>query len=250
MPGSVTVLDADGGAMPTYVAVPDGEGPFPAVAVAQHRLGVDVFMRNICDRLAEAGFVAAAPDLYHRSWDQAAFDEVTALPRGNDRAEEVLRPLSGEMTDPGIVADMNATITHLRALPQVGLSRVGVLGFCMGGRVSYLMATRTATPKAVVCFYPGNLFLPREGGPSNFAASDRITSPILGFFGKLDENPSPDDMERLDKELTRLQVDHAFHAYDGVAHAFMDPTSQIFDQAVADDAWPKAITFLNQHLRA
>ena len=82
MPGSLVTLEVDGSPMETYVALPNGAGPSAAVVIAQHRLGLDSFMRRVCDRLAEAGFSAAAPDLYHRSWDKAKFDDITALPRG------------------------------------------------------------------------------------------------------------------------------------------------------------------------
>jgi carboxymethylenebutenolidase len=250
MPGSMVTLEVDGAPMRTYLAVPDGEGPFPAIALGQHRLGIDVFMRDRCNRLADAGFAAAAPDLYHRSWAPEQFDEVTALPRGDEHAESILRPLSGKMHDEEIVHDMNAALSLLKEQPQVGSSPLGVLGFCMGGRVAYLMATRNARLKATACFYPGNVFTPRGGGPAPFAASDRIMSPMIGLFGNLDTGPSPEDVERIDKELTRLQVEHEFHAFDGVAHAFMDPTAAIYSQAVADEAWSKAIAFLDAKLNS
>jgi carboxymethylenebutenolidase len=218
MAGSLVTLTVDDFPMPTYVAIPEGEGPFPAIAVAQHRLGIDTFMRKICDRLAAAGYVAAAPDLYHRGWSREQFDEITAMPRGDDRAEAVLPSLSGALTDAEIVRDMNATFAHL---------------------------------KATGCFYPGSIFSGWGGGPSAFAASDRIESAIIGFTGRDDMNPSPVDMERVAKELTRLKVDHEFHLYDGVAHAFMDPTNpRAYSDDVANDAWTKLITFYDAKLQA
>jgi carboxymethylenebutenolidase len=251
MAGSLVTLTVDDFPMPTYVAIPEGEGPFPAIAVAQHRLGIDTFMRKICDRLAAAGYVAAAPDLYHRGWSREQFDEITAMPRGDDRAEAVLPSLSGALTDAEIVRDMNATFAHLKEHPAVGRARLGVLGFCMGGRISYLMATRNASLKATGCFYPGSIFSGWGGGPSAFAASDRIESAIIGFTGRDDMNPSPVDMERVAKELTRLKVDHEFHLYDGVAHAFMDPTNpRAYSDDVANDAWTKLITFYDAKLQA
>jgi carboxymethylenebutenolidase len=236
--------------MPAYVAIPEGKGPFPAIAVAQHRLGVDTFMRNICDRLASAGYVAAAPDIYHRGWVREQFDEITAMPRGDDRAEAVLPSLSAALTDVEIVRDMNATFTHLKEHPAVDRAKLGVLGFCMGGRIAYLMATRNASLKATACFYPGSIFNAPGGGPSAFAASDRIESSMIGFTGRDDTNPSPEDMERVDKELTRLKIEHEFHLYDRVAHAFMDPTNpRAYSDDVANDAWTKLIAFYDSKLK-
>jgi carboxymethylenebutenolidase len=251
MPGSIVDLNVDDSPMPTYVAVPDGDGPFPGIVVAQHRLGIDVFMRNICDSLAEAGYVAAAPDIFHRNWSREQFDEVTAMPRGDERAEGVLPSLAASLTDAEVVRDMNGAFNHLKEHPTVHRASLGMLGFCMGGRVAYLMATRNASLKATACFYPGGLFKSWGGGPSAFAASDRIESPIIGFTGKDDANPSPEDMERVDKELTRLKVEHEFHLYDGVAHAFMDPTNpRAYIEEVTSDAWTKLIAFYSAKLKA
>jgi carboxymethylenebutenolidase len=250
MAGSIVELMVDDSPMPTYVAVPDGEGPFPGVAVAQHRLGVDGFMRGVCDRLAEAGYVAAAPDIYHRGWSREQFDEVTALPRGDEGAEAVLKPLSAALTEVGVVHDMNAAFTHLKEHPAVNRRALGVLGFCMGGRISYLTATRLASLKATGCFYPGSLFNSRDGGPSAFAASDRIESPIMAFTGADDGNPSPEDMVRVDKELTRLKVEHEFHLYAGMSHAFMDPTNpRAYSDEVVEDAWTKLLAFYDSKLK-
>ena len=251
MSGLIVELNVDESPMPVYVAVPEGEGPFPGIAVAQHRLGVDGFMRDICDRLADAGYVAAAPDIYHRGWSRGQFDEITAYPRGDERAEAVLPSMSAALTEVGVVHDMNTTFGHLKEHDAVDRRRLGVLGFCMGGRISYLIATRNAALKATACFYPGNLFNGRDGGPSAFAASDRIESPIIAFTGANDENPSPADMGRVDKELTRLKVEHEFHLYDGMSHAFMDPTNpQAYSDEVMNDAWTKLIAFYDTKLKA
>lgn len=237
--------------MATYVALPTGGGPSPAVAVAQHRLGLDGFIRRVCDRLADAGFATAAPDLYHRSWDRAKFDEITALPRGHVRAEETIASMRGRATDDELAADMEAAVAHLSDLPFVAGSQLGVIGFCGGGRVAYLMATRTTALKAAAWFYPGGVFNPREDGRSTFDLSDRIQCPVIGFFGKNDVNPSPDDMNRIDQELQRLGIEHEFHAYDGVAHAFMDPTTMRgYSDAVEADAWSRLLRFLHAKLVA
>ena len=163
----------------------------------------------------------------------------------------VLRPLSSKLDDEEIMHDMNGALAHLRGMATVGSAPLGVLGFCQGGRVAYLLATRNSSLKATACFYPGGVFNARGGGPSPFAASDRIMSPLTCFFGKDDENPSPEHMERMDKELSRLGVEHTFHAYDGVGHAFMDPSNiHGYKQEVTDDAWPKVIAFFEEKLMA
>ena len=250
MAGSLVTLEVDGSPMETYVSLPGRADVVPMVVVAQHRLGLDGFMRRVCDRLADAGFAAAAPDLYHRSWDKAQFDDVTSLPRGHERAEAAIVAMSGKATNDQTSADMEAAIGHLADLPSVARSQLGVMGFCGGGRVAYMMATRLSGLKATALFYPGSVFAQREDGRSAFDASDRIACPVLGLFGNNDQNPSPDDVARMDQEFKRLGVEHEFHAYDDVAHAFMDPTNTNgYSDAVEADAWAKLTAFLTAWLK-
>ena len=251
MASTWATLTVDDAPMQTHVAVPSGDGPFPAVVVAQHAGGVDAFIQNVCHRLAEVGYAAAAPDLYHRQERDISFEEIIALKRGDPRRDEVVPALMAGLLDEEMVKDMNAAIEHLASLPGGNRSAVGVTGFCMGGRVAYLMATRNARLKAAACFYPGSPFESLGGGPSPFAASDRIMCPMLGFFGKEDGDPSQADMVRIDAELTRLRVEHTFHAYEGAGHAFMDHTNpKSYREHAANDAWPKLITFFDEKLKA
>lgn len=249
MPGGLVTLTVDGSPMQTYVAVPDGDGPFPAVVVAQHQSGVDAFIRSACDRLAEAGYAAAAPDQYHRSEQEVGFDELTALQRSDPRRDQVILPMAEKLLDEEIVRDLTVALDHLTSLPQVG-DTIGVTGFCMGGRAAYLMATRNASLKAAACFYPGNAFKPRGGGPSPFAATDRIVAPMYIFHGLDDQNPSPDDVARMDAELTRMNTPHTIQAYEGAAHAFMDPSNvKGYREHAAADAWPKLLAFFDEKLK-
>ncbi len=251
MASAWATLTVDSHPMKTYVAVPEGQGPFPAVVVAQHAAGADRFIQSICDRLAEAGYAAAAPDLYHRLERDISLEEILSLKRDDPRWGEVIWPLAGATLDEEIVRDMNAAMDHLSSLAQVDGRMVGVAGFCGGGRVAYLMATRNARLRAAACFYPASLFQSKGGGPSPFAASDRILCPVMGFFGKDDVNPSPDDMDRVEAELSRLRVEHELHAYNGAAHSFMDPTNPgAYREQAATDAWGKLMGFFNDKLKA
>jgi carboxymethylenebutenolidase len=113
------------------------------------------------------------------------------------------------------------------------------------------MATRDSSIKAAACFYPGNTFESGGGGPSPFAASNRITTHMAAFFGNDDVNPSPADAARLDAELTRLGVEHSFHSYDGTAHGFMNDTrARDYREASATDAWDKLMTLFSERLKA
>ncbi len=221
--------------MRCYVGVPAGAGRFPAVVVIQHAGGVDEFTQTMSDRFASAGYLAVAPELYHRE---------TAEESGDDPLTRM-----GRLRDDNIVVDVNAAIKHLKSLPDVRADRIGITGFCMGGRVAYLIATRSADMKAAVVFYGGNIMVPWGEGPPPFEGTERIQCPVLGLFGEDDPNPSPADVEKLDAELTKLGKAHEFHSYPGAGHAFMSAGRPSYRQQAADDAWPKCVGWFDRYLK-
>lgn len=235
MPARWDTVQFDGEPMRCYVTVPEGSGPFPAVIVIQHAGGVDAFVQTMTDRIAEAGFVGVAPDLYHREDPSSADDPMTCMSRLRDKT---------------IVADVNAAIEHAKALPEVSAERIGITGFCMGGRVAYLMATKRPDLKAAVVFYGGNIFVPWGEGPSPFEGTAEIACPILGLFGEDDPNPSPSDVARLDAELTRLGKPHEFHSYAGAGHAFMNEGRPSYRPDAARDAWRRCIAWFDRYLKS
>src|SRR3972149_86684 len=189
MPSRWDSVTVDGDAMRCYAAVPVGEGPFPAVVVIQHAGGVDGFIQEMAGRFAAAGDVAIAPDLYHRQDPESGEDPPT--PRGRRRDGEIVR-------------DVTAAIDHARRMGEVAADRIGIAGFCMGGRVSYLMATHVPSLRAAVVFYGRNTNPPWGEGPAPLHPTENIACPLLGLFGEQDTNPSPADVAKLDTELTRL----------------------------------------------
>ena len=222
--------------MDMYAALPDGDGPHPAVVIAFHVGGLDDFDRKMADQLAEAGFVAGVPDLFHRF-----SKEVMDGPR-LDRL--------GHLKDADIIADMNAAVDFLTANSAINGDRIGVTGFCMGGRIAWLMAASNQTFKCTVPFYGGNIMGNWGPGDTPFSMADKINCPMLFHFGAEDGNPSVADRDTFDAELKRLGKDFEFHTYDGAGHAFMDHTNpDRYHEASAAAAGPRTIDFFNNHLK-
>ena len=158
--------------MALYVAVPSGTGPFPAIVVIQHGNGVDTFVRTMVDRLATAGYAAVAPDLYHR------------LEPG---VERTIR----QLTDLEVIADVQATVDFLQHQNAIERVSLGITGFCMGGRVTYLMAAALPQFKAAVAYYGGNIMVPwGEGVVAPFARTSEMRCPLMFHFGEEDTNRS------------------------------------------------------------
>ena len=236
MPSFTDKLTVGDSEMDMYAALPDGSGPHPAVVIAFHVGGLDDFDRKMADQLAEAGFVAVVPDLFHRF-----SKEVMDGPR-LDRL--------GHLKDADIIADMNAAVDFLTANSAIDNDRIGVTGFCMGGRISWLMAARNQIFKCTVPFYGGNIMGNWGPGDTPFSMANNINCPMLFHFGAEDGNPSVADRDTFDAELKRLGKDFEFHTYDGAGHAFMDHTNpDRYHEVSAAAAWPRTIDFFNKHLK-
>ncbi|HEY2988570.1 MAG TPA: dienelactone hydrolase family protein [Candidatus Binatia bacterium] len=226
-------VKVDGGTMRLYVSRPDGPGPFPGVVVIQGQKGVDRFIEEFTQRLAAEGYAAVAPELYHRDPPDCRDDAPTRRAR---------------LRDTTVISDVNAAAEFLKRQPSVDGDRLAITGFCMGGRVSYLMAAAGSAFKAAVDHYGGGAFAPWGDGPSPFERTAEIHCPIMGHFGLEDENPSPEDVRRLDAELTKHGKVHEFFSYPDTGHAFMDPYSDKYRPHSAAAAWPRTLEFFARHL--
>jgi carboxymethylenebutenolidase len=233
--------------MPVYVVEPDGVGPFPAVIVNQGLGSVEEVIQTLTRRVAEAGFVAAAPVYYHRQKDNILEEVKEMAPGSPERVQRLLEKVK-QLRDDEVIADGRAVFQHLESLDSVNAPRhVGVLGFCLGGRITYLQATAINELRVAVPFYPAGVWTSWGDGPTAFERSSGIFCPIMGIFGLDDANPSPEDVEKLDIELTRLKVQHEFHSFQA-GHDFQNFKAARYNEAAATASWPLAMSFLHEYL--
>ena len=233
MAGTQTLTVA-GEAMEVYVDKPAGAGPHPAMVVAHHRGALDAFTKKFVEDLAAAGYAAAAPVLYHRR------------PAGEDSMESLKN-----LDDAEIIADLTATIAYLGELASVRSDEIGIVGHCMGGRVSFLGAASIPSIAACGIFYGGNTMKGwGAGNPPPIELSGSINCPVIGFFGNDDENPSPEDVARIDEEFTEQGIAHTFHAYDGAGHAFQNFLNEAgYREEATKDSQAKLLAFLAETLK-
>ena len=233
-------LDVQGNPMHTLIFEPDGAGPHPGLVIAQHLpiahagLEKDPFTLDLGERYAAAGYVCVIPFIFHW-WPE---DENIAVKRQAFR-------------DDWTVADLDAAYRFLAGLDTVNPDRIGILGHCWGGRVAWLGACNNPQYKACIVFYGGRVKLAfADGGPPPIDLADRITCPVLGIFGNEDQGPSPAEVNDYEAALQKANVPYEFHRYDGAGHGFQDfYNPERFRKAQSEDAWQKAIAFLDQHLK-
>ncbi len=237
MPTSWESVQVDNHEMKMYVSQPSGAGPFPGVVVIHHGSGIDEFTRTMSDKLAADGYAAVAPDLFHRLAPDSPLR--SAHPRER-------------LNDPEVEMDVNATAEFMKGRPDIGSGKLGIIGFCMGGRIVWLMAAANSIFKASVPYYGGNIMEPWGKGITRtpFDRANEISGATLFHFGEDDENPSQADMTKLDGELTRLGKNHDFYTYSGAGHSFMDHTNPSDHRpAVVEESWPRTVAFFAKHLK-
>ena len=186
----------DGSAMGMYLAQPESSGPVPAILVIQNQDGVKEFTQEMTRRVAEAGYVGIAPQIYHRE--------------GEPTTPEQTASIKNTRRDVNVLNDLNATVNFLKGWANADTSRLGIVGFCMGGRIAFLAAAATTSFKAAVDFYGGGCYQPWGDRPAPATLAANLSCPVQGHFGELDKNPPPDEMRQLDAELTRLGKTHEF----------------------------------------
>ena len=227
-----TTVNVDGQEMWAYMSLPESPGPHPAVVVMHHGY-LDEWVQDMTRRLSSAGYVAIAPHLHHRV---------------DPNVTELLGWV-GELRDENVIKDANAVIEHLRRHPSVRGDKVGITGFCLGGRLTYLVAASNPLLGAAGVFYPGRTMVPWGDGPTPFDRTSTIGCPVIGFFGEDDANPTPDDMRKLDAELTRHGKVHEFHSYSGAGHSFQWNGTENYRAEASKDSWEKLLAWFQKYLR-
>src|SRR5262245_14447465 len=212
------------------VKPPSGKGP--GVLVIQEWWGLDSGIREMTDRLGAAGFVALAPDLYHG--ELAAHDEM-------DKAAHLMQ----QMPPDRAARDMSAAVDYLRTHPAVASDQVGVVGFCMGGMLSFLIATnRPDAVRAVVAFY---------GYPAGATAPDwsKLTASVQGHMAERDSFFTPEGARALEAQLRALGKDVTLTVHAGTGHAFMGPHNALgtHDEQLAAQIWPEVTAFLKANVK-
>jgi carboxymethylenebutenolidase len=214
-----------------YLVKPSA-GSGPGVLVIQEWWGLDSGIKEMADRLGAAGFVALAPDLYHG--ELAAHDEM-------DKAAHLMQTLPPDRAG----RDMSAAVDYLANHPSVTGAGIGVVGFCMGGMLSFIIAAnRPDKVKAVVAFY---------GFPQGAAEPDwsRLSASVSGHMAEHDDFFTPAAARALEAKLRGMGKDVTFTVYPGTGHAFMGPHNALgtLNEALAAEIWPKAMSFLRETLR-
>ncbi len=227
--------------MDAFIARPADGGPWPGVIVFQEIFGVNEHIREVCARVAQQGYIAIAPDIYHRTVQRF---EVGYAP------EDVAagREHKAQCTLAGVLADTAASVRALRGRPDC-TGTIGCVGFCFGGHVAFVAAT-SADIQAAACFYGGGIGATGIGTetPSSTQAP-QLKAPMLMLYGGKDKGIAPPQVEAVRAALEQAGVLHEVVIYPQAGHGFACDRRDSYSAADSDDAWQRTFDLFAEALR-
>jgi carboxymethylenebutenolidase len=236
----VTLHVSDGTTMLAYVARPKGADKAPGMMVFQEAFGLTPHIREIAERLAGEGYTAIAPELFHRTaapGTELSYNDFPAV-----------MPHYQAVTTPTLQADIQATYDWLQKDANTAGNRVGCMGFCLGGKTSYV-ACATVSLQAAISFYGGGIG-PGQMGPGLLDMAPKMHAPIMMFWGGLDKHIPAEQTRPIEDALTAAGKDFVKVKISFADHAFMRNGAPAYNEKAAKLAWTLSKDFLGINLKA
>lgn len=225
--------------IPAYYAAPAEGGPFPTVLVIQEIFGVHEHIKDICRRLAKAGHFAVAPALYAREGDVSGMTDI----------QEILNKVVAKVPDAQVASDLDAALAWAREQKTANATKLGVTGFCWGGRQTWLYAIHNPSVKAAVAWYG-----PLAGTPDPelrpkrvLDLVDQINVPVLGLYGGADQGIPLADIEKMRDELKKAHKPCEIVIYPDTPHGFNADYRPSYRPEQAKDGWQRMLAWFKDH---
>jgi carboxymethylenebutenolidase len=231
--GAVMIPTPGGHPMPAYAAMPAGKGPFPTILVIQEIFGVHEHIRDVCRRFAKLGYLAVAPELYFRQGDPSILTDIPTI----------LSTIVARVPDAQVISDLDAAAAWAAANGG-DADRLGVTGFCWGGRAVWLYAAHNPKLKAAVAWYGklvGNATPETPKHPVDVASG--LMAPVLGLYGGADQGIPQDSVEKMRAAVKPARVKVEIVVYADAPHAFHADYRPSYREAPAKDGWAKALAW-------
>jgi carboxymethylenebutenolidase len=228
------------GPVPAYRAMPEKSGKHPVVLVVQEIFGVHEHIKDVCRRLAKEGYFAIAVDLYRRQGD---------VTRITDN-QEIFAKVVNHVPDSQVMSDLDASVVYAEATGKADTSRLGITGFCWGGRITWTYCVHNPKVKAAVAWY-GRLVAPAKSAlqpvyPVDLAA--HVKTPVLGLYGGADAGIPVEHVEQMRAALKAAgNTTSEIVVYDGAPHAFYADYRPSYRKEAAEDGWKRMLDWFRKH---
>jgi carboxymethylenebutenolidase len=226
-----------GGDMPGYYAAPAKPGSYPVILVVGEVWGVHEHIKDVVRRLAKAGYFAVANEPYWKLGDVAKMTDM----------KEVLAT-AFKLTDEQAFSDLDATVRWAEKQPKANVKRLGITGFCIGGRMVWMYTAHNKNIDAGVAWY-GSLIAHGVQKATPTDVTDRLNAPVLGLYGGKDQGIPVEQVERLRAGLLEFGKDKTsiIHVYPEAGHAFNADYRPSYRKAEADDGWKRMLAWFKKH---
>jgi carboxymethylenebutenolidase len=223
--------------LPGYRAMPAKGGPFPVVLVVQEIFGLHEHIKDICRRLAKVGYYAIAPELYFRQGDVSKLETI-----------DQIRPIVARVPDAQVMADLDAAVNFAQESGKGDVAKLGITGFCWGGRIVWLYAAHSRRLKAGAAWYGRLVGEATENQPKYpvDVAAD-LNAPVIGLYGAKDQGIPLDTVEQMRTALEKAKVDTEIVVYPDSGHAFFADYRPSYVEAGARDAWQKMLAWFKKY---
>jgi carboxymethylenebutenolidase len=231
--GEVKIPVKDGdkeGELPAYRAMPAKGGPFPVVLVVQEIFGVHEHIKDVCRRFGKLGYLAVAPELYARQGDVSKMDNI----------QEIISKVVSKVPDEQVMSDLDATVAWAKKSGKGDTAKLGITGFCWGGRIVWLYAAHSKDLKAGVAWYGRLVGQPDDLHPKNpIDLVDALKAPVLGLYGGKDQGIPVDTVEQMRKALKDAKKEGDLVVYPDAQHGFHADYRPSYNKEAAEDGWKR-----------
>jgi carboxymethylenebutenolidase len=238
--GEVKVPVGEGETIPAYRAMPAEGGPFPVVLVVQEIFGVHEHIKDLCRRLAKVGYFAVAPEMYARQGDVSKIKEIP----------EILSKVVSKVPDTQVMSDLDAAVAWAKKTGKADTAKLGVTGFCWGGRVVWLYAAHNPNLEAGVAWY-GRLVPPATANPLQpkypVDLAKDLKAPVLGLYGGKDRGIPAADVERMRKALKDADKPSEILVYPDAEHGFNADYRPSYNKEAAEDGWKRMLAWFKKN---
>ncbi len=235
--GEVKIPTSDG-QMPGYRAMPASGGNFPTILVVQEIFGVHEHIKDLCRRLAKLGYFAVAPELYARQGDVSGMSNI----------QDIISKVVSKVPDSQVLSDLDATTAWAKKTGKANTAKLGVTGFCWGGRIVWLYSAHNPDLKAGVAWYGRLVSQPDELHPKNpIDLVTQLKAPVLGLYGGADTGIPVESVEQMKKALKEANKPCEIVLYPDTPHGFYADYRPTYRKEAADDGWKRLQAWFNDH---